>query len=88
MELDEIETDVLNLVLFPEEFDTIVSECRSTSNPNVVADVIKSLIHKKLIVPGIQDEAGKFKPGAMYNTDRMSDYLYVATVQGQQIMIN
>ncbi len=86
MELDEIETEVLNLLLFPEHFTAIVAECKTTKDQNVVADVIKELIHKKLIVPGIIDENGNFKPGIMYNSDGMSDYQYVATALGVKKM--
>lgn len=86
MELDDLSFEILDLVLFPEEFGSIVSECKSTRNANVIADVIKDLIHKKLVVPGSPNEKGDFVPGGMYNTDSMSDYMYVATSKGVEIM--
>lgn len=51
IELPILEVEVLNLCLFPETFESILSECTVEKKSSIVADAIKNLLHLKLLVP-------------------------------------
>jgi hypothetical protein len=83
-ELNEVEYDILNAVYFVEHFDNIVAECKA--DRNVVADTLKSMIHKRWITPMKFDEKTKEYIGThMYDSDNMGDYHYVATRLGLNV---
>ena len=54
-EIDEVEFEVLNVLYFVEPFEKILEEVSFPSN--IVADVLKTLIHKKWVVAMKWDEA-------------------------------
>jgi len=81
MEISQIELDVLNCVYFVESFDKILEEVAAPSP--VVADVIKTLIHKKMIVSMQWDEAKQdYVRSFIYDSDNMSAYAYLITKEG------
>ncbi|MEI6507787.1 MAG: hypothetical protein WCO54_04835 [Bacteroidota bacterium] len=81
IELTDIEYDILNTVYFVESFEHIVDECNA--KPPIVADVIKQLIHKKLIVPMKWDEPqNDFVRSVFYDSDNMHAYHYLITKDG------
>ena len=82
MELDTLETDVLEKLIFEETFDNILAECKTLAAPGVIADVLKYLIQHKLVVAKFPLENKKTKAGFMYDTDHMRDYTYQATAKG------
>lgn len=85
-ELEKVEQEVLGLLLFPESFATIVSECESASSEHVVADAIKNLIHKKLIVSGFMNKNGEFKASFFYDSDAMKRSAFKATSKGLSLI--
>jgi len=81
MELDVLESEVLEKLIFEETFDNILTECKSLAVPGVVADVLKYLIQHKLVVAKFPHQ-NRSKAGFMYDTDHMRDYSYQATAKG------
>ncbi len=80
-ELSDIEYDILNAIYFVEPFENILAECSAA--PNVVADVLKQLIHKKYVVAMRFDEAQQeYVRSFIYDTDNMYAYAYLATKEG------
>jgi hypothetical protein len=82
MDLDSIEKGVLEKLIFEENYENIIQECRDLALPNVITDVLKYLIQHKLVVAKVPSKAKRSKPGFMYDSDRMSDYTYQATAKG------
>ena len=80
-QLTDIEYDILNAIYFVEPFDNILAECKAA--PNVVADVLKQLIHKKYVVAMRFDEQQQeFVRSFIYDSDNMNTYAYLATKEG------
>jgi hypothetical protein len=80
-ELDDIAFDILNCVYFVEPFEKIVEEVNYP--PNIVGDVLKTLIQKKLIAAMLWDEnLQEYKRSFMYDSDNMHAYSYMATKEG------
>jgi hypothetical protein len=80
-QLTDIEYDILNAIYFVEPFDNILAECKAA--PNVVADVLKQLIHKKYVVAMRFDEQQQeFVRSFIYDSDNMNAYAYLATKEG------
>lgn len=80
-EIDEVEFEVLNVLYFVEPFEKILEEVSFPNN--IVADALKTLIHKKWVVAmkwdeGIQD----YKRSFIYDSDNMHAYSYLATKEG------
>jgi len=82
IELEEVELEVLSLLLFPERFEIIVAESEKAQNEHVVADVLKNLIHKKLVVSGFMSDKNVFKPSVYYDSDAMKKSAFKATSKG------
>ena len=82
IELDEVELEVLSLLLFPERFSKIVEESQKANNEHVVADVLKNLLHKKLIVSGFMNENNEFKSSVFYDSDKMKRSAFKASGKG------
>ncbi|MFI5221178.1 MAG: hypothetical protein ACHQK8_02550 [Bacteroidia bacterium] len=80
-ELTDIEYDILGAVYFVESFEHILEDCRE--KPAVVGDVLKQLIHKKMIVPMKWDEERtEFVRSFIYDSDDMRAFHYLATKAG------
>lgn len=80
-DLDEVEFEVLNVLYFVEPLDKILAEVNHPSN--IVIDVLKSLIHKKLVVAMLWDEKNQdYKRSFIYDSDNMHAYSYLATKEG------
>lgn len=84
IELPDLELEVLNLCLYPESFQVICEECNLSSDPNVIADAIKNLLHYKLLSP-INEDNGM--TNWMYDSDRMRDSQFRATAAGQDYLV-
>ena len=79
--LTDIEYDILNAIYFVEPFEHILAEC--TAPPNIVADVLKQLIHKKYVVAMRFDEdKQEYSRSFIYDSDNMNAYAYLATKEG------
>ncbi|OYU95565.1 MAG: hypothetical protein CFE21_10505 [Bacteroidetes bacterium B1(2017)] len=80
-ELDDFEYDVLNCLYFVESFDKIMEEVPHPAN--IVADVLKTLIHKKLVVAmKWNEEKQDYTRSFIYDSDNMHAYAYLATKEG------
>ncbi|MBP9187560.1 MAG: hypothetical protein KBE91_10290 [Bacteroidia bacterium] len=80
-QLTDIEYDILNAIYFVEPFRHILAECNAA--PNIVADVLKQLIHKKYVVAMLfDDEKGEYSRSFIYDSDNMHAYAYLATKEG------
>jgi hypothetical protein len=88
IELDEPEMEVLSLLLFPEPFEAIVNECEIAQNEHVVADILKILIHKKLVISGFIRENNIFKSSVFYDSDKMKFSAFKATRRGIELIEN
>jgi hypothetical protein len=79
--LTDIEYDILNAIYFVEPFENILAECNAS--PNVVADVLKQLIHKKYVVAMRFDEQKQdYVKSFIFDSDDMHAYSYLATKDG------
>ncbi|MCZ2140980.1 MAG: hypothetical protein LC096_06260 [Bacteroidia bacterium] len=79
--LSDIEYEILDAIYFVEPFDKILSECNAPAN--IVADVLKQLIHKKYVVAMRFDEVEQeYVRSFIYDTDNMHAYAYLATKEG------
>jgi hypothetical protein len=80
-ELNDIEFDILNAIYFVEPFEKILEECSAPHQ--VVADVLKQLIHKKYVVAMQWDETKtEYVRTFFYDSDNMHSYHYLATKEG------
>jgi hypothetical protein len=80
-ELDDIEFEILNCLYFVEPFEKILEEVDFPAN--VVADVLKTLIHKKMVVAMFwDDKIQDYKRSFIYDSDNMNSYSYLATKEG------
>lgn len=80
-ELDDVAYDILNSIYFVEPFSKILEEVNHPAN--VVADVLKQLIQKKLVVAMQWDETHQdYKRSFIYDSDNMHAYSYLATKEG------
>lgn len=80
-ELDEVEFEILNVLYFVEPFDKILEEVPHAAN--IVADSLKTLIHKKLVVAMKWDDSVQdYKRSFIYDSDNMRAYSYLATKEG------
>lgn len=82
IELPELESEVLQLCLFPESFEIIVAECTSEKKASIIADAIKNLIHLKLLVAANGEENLAW----IYDSDKMQESAFKATASGVQWM--
>jgi hypothetical protein len=80
-EIDDLEFDILNCLYFVEPFEKILEEVPHT--PAVVGDVLKTLIHKKMVVAMKWDEEKQdYLRSFIYDSDNMHAYSYLATKEG------
>lgn len=80
-QLSEIEYEILDAIYFVEPFENILAECSAPAN--IVADVLKQLIHKKYVVAMRYDEAKEdYVRSFIYDSDNMNAYSYLATKEG------
>lgn len=79
--LSEHEFAVLDCLYFVEPFDKIVEETGLT--PAIVGDVLKTLIHKKWVVPmAYKPDTDDYISTFFYDSDHMGEYRYLATREG------
>lgn len=88
MDLDEVEMNVLGLLLFPERFSKIVEESQAIATEHVVADALKNLIHKKLIVAGYMSDENVFSTSVFYDSDKMKQSAFKASRKGLDALDN
>lgn len=80
-ELDDLEFEILNCLYFVEPFEKLVEEVMAS--PAVIGDGLKTLIHKKMVVPMKWDEDKQdYTPSFMYDSDNLNAYSYLATKEG------
>jgi hypothetical protein len=80
-ELDDVEYEILNCLYFVEPFEKLLEELNFPSN--IIADVLKTLIQKKLVVAMKWDEQTQdYKRSFIYDSDNMHAYSYLATKEG------
>ena len=80
-ELDDVEYEILNCLYFVEPFEKLLEELNFPSN--IIADVLKTLIQKKLVVAMKWDEQSQdYKRSFIYDSDNMHAYSYLATKEG------
>lgn len=80
-EIDDIEYEVLNCLYFVEPFDKILEEVKQPAS--IVGDVLKSLIHKKMVAAMLwDDERGDYLRSFIYDSDNLRAYSYLATKEG------
>ena len=76
-----IEYEILNCLYFVEPFDKITEEL--SYPPTVVRDVLRNLIHKKLVVAMLWvEEIQDYKKSFIYVSDNMFAYSYLITKDG------
>jgi hypothetical protein len=84
--MEELELSILNLLIFPETFKSILDECPIPTTRQIAGDVLKTLIHDDLVFPLIADEAGNLKRSMGYDTDSISLYRFQISSKGMKII--
>ncbi len=84
--MDELEFAVLELMLFPESFEHIVSETRIAASRPVIGDVLKKLLHDELVSPYFKDSEGNYQRSIGYDSDDMNSYYYQITAKGIDVL--
>jgi hypothetical protein len=80
-ELSEIDFDILNVLYFVEPFSKILEEVDAP--PKIVADCLKQLIAKKMVVAMRFDEQKQdYVKSFIFDSDDMHAYSYLATKDG------
>ena len=80
--MDELEIAVLELLLFPEQFNNIVDECRVKVGRHVIGDALKTLLHDKYVSPLRLDDSGQLVRSIGYDSDDMEAFQYQITAKG------
>ena len=78
IELPELEAEILQLCVFAEGFETLVSECSTEKKESVIADAVKNLLHLKLLIATNQNQALSW----VYDSDKMRESTFRATAKG------
>lgn len=78
IELPELEAEILQLCVFAESFETIVSECTLETKVSVIGDAVKNLLHLKLLIATNKNQALSW----VYDSDRMRESTFRATAKG------
>jgi hypothetical protein len=86
--MDEIEYAVLELLIFPESFESIVEECAVREGKHVIGDVLKSLLHDELVNPYLKSEDGNFTKSLGYDSDFLNHYHYQISAKGLDALAN
>jgi len=86
--MGEIEYAVLELLIFPESFDSIVEECAIREGKHVIGDVLKTLLHDELVNPYLKNEDGDFKKSLGYDSDFLNHYHYQISAKGLDTLAN
>ncbi len=81
MNLEVVQAEIINCLIFQESFETLTNELKSHS-PHIVADGLKGLIHKGLVITFREDDNGNWVRGRFYNSDNMNDFQYGLTALG------
>lgn len=84
MEIDKTEKEVLQKMIFAESYDNILNDCKETAPANVITDILKYLLHHKLIVAIPIEKGGK--SGYLFDSDNMHDYQYRITSRGIKML--
>ncbi len=84
--MDDLELAVLELLIFPETFVSIVDECRIQSGKHVIGDVLKQLLHDELARPYLKDDDGVFYRSMVYDSDFLNSYYYQITSKGLTVL--
>ena len=82
IELPELETEILQLCIFPESFELIAEECTSEKKLGVIADAIKNLMHYKLLIAANVENSLNW----IYDSDKMRESTFKATANGVEWM--
>ncbi|MCB9262060.1 MAG: hypothetical protein H6607_06770 [Flavobacteriales bacterium] len=80
--MDELAKAVLEQLLFPENFENIVEECRIKAGKHIIGDVLKTLLHDEMVSPMLPNEKGDWVRSLGYDSDFMGDYRYQITAKG------
>jgi len=84
--MDELEVAILNLLVFPETFESIVDECPHPTTRHVAGDVLKKLMHDELVSPMYEDPPGTFTRSLGYDSDSLDTYRYQLTSKGLNLL--
>ncbi len=82
IELPELEAEVLQLCLFPEDFEALIDDCSTEKKESIIADAVKNLIHHKLLI-AVNKEASL---SWVYDGDKMRESSFKATAKGIEWM--
>lgn len=80
--MDDLALAVLELLIFPEEFDSIIDECRIKSGKHVIGDVLKNLLHDEMVRPLLKNKDGELVKSLGYDSDFLQDYHFQITAKG------
>ncbi|NUM32262.1 MAG: hypothetical protein HUU47_08060 [Bacteroidetes bacterium] len=80
MEIDETEKAILQKLIFAESYENILNDCKELAPVNVISDILKFLLHHKLIVAITLENEGK--TGFFFDSDNMTGYQYRITAKG------
>jgi hypothetical protein len=82
IELPDLEAEILQLCVFAESFESLVSECTLEEKESVIGDAVKNLLYLKLLIAVNQDQIYSW----VYDSDKMRESSFKATAKGVEWM--
>ncbi len=82
IELPDLEAEILQLCVFAENFESLVSECTLEEKESVIGDAVKNLLYLKLLIAVNQDQIYSW----VYDSDKMRESSFKATAKGVEWM--
>ena len=84
--LDKLEKAVLEKLIFEENFHHLQEDCKGLAPASVITDILRHLIHRKLVVAKQPSELKASAGSYLYDADRMHEFTYQSTAKGLKLL--
>ena len=84
--MDNTALNILQLLIFPERFESIVAESDADIDRHIAGDILKQLLHDEYVSPLIEEPEGTFTRSLGYDSDHLEDFCYQITAKGLRIL--
>lgn len=69
-------------MVFPESFENLKEDSATFVGSNVLADILKNLLHRGYVQAYLPDDSGSLKRSMGFDSDMLGDYHYQLTAKG------